>query len=97
VNDAIGRRSHSNDRERFPEIQAEINEDPARYLDKEDPGETYRSRAEGIDFLDVVDAWIQVEAALDRGPRKPVIARLNPRKAWLEEHGERPDRAGRAS
>ncbi|WP_181685837.1 hypothetical protein [Halorhabdus salina] len=47
----------------------------------------------GIDHLDVIDAWIEVETQrLDRGPRESVIALLNQRRAELQEIGERPDR-----
>lgn len=92
--DAIGRRASQRDRERFPEVAAEIDEDPARFLDADGIDRTMHSRIQGIDFLEVADAWIQVEAALERGPRKQVIAKLNQRKAWLEEHGERPRGGG---
>jgi hypothetical protein len=95
--DALGRRAQQRDRERFPDVKERIDEDPARWLDREPLGKTADARIDGIDFLDVVDAWVRVEAELERGPRREVIAKLNQRKAWLEEHGERPDRAGRAS
>lgn len=97
--DAIGRRSTPSDRERFPDVKDRIGEDPARFLDiaLEDTTGTLSARIRGIDFVDVLDEWVQVEAALDRGPRRKVMARLNQRKNWLQERGERPDRAGRAS
>jgi hypothetical protein len=96
--DALGRRAQQRDRERFPEVKEHIDEDPTRFLDVEGIDRTMHSRIQGIDFLNVADAWIQgIDAELERGPRKQVIARLNQRKAWLEENGERPDRAGRAS
>jgi hypothetical protein len=93
--DAIGRRASQRDRERFPDVWAEINEDPARWLDREPLGKTADARIDGIDFLDVVDYWVRGETELDRGPLREVIAKLNQRKAWLQEHGERSDRAGR--
>lgn len=92
--DALVRRAQQRDRERFPAVEEQISEDPARFLDVESIDRTMHSRIQGIDFLEVADAWIQVEAELERGPRKPVIAKLNQRKAWLEEHGERPRGGG---
>ncbi|WP_136688649.1 hypothetical protein [Halorhabdus amylolytica] len=52
-----------------------------------------KSIISGIDRLEVIDAWLEVETQrLDRGPRKTVVAELNQRRAELEEIGERPDR-----
>jgi len=100
-----GRPAASIDRERFPEYKDEIGEDPARYLDADlverGPSHTDTSRRRmvfdriaSIDRFEVIEAWLDVETSLDRGPRKPVIAALNERKDHLEEIGERPDRLG---
>lgn len=89
-------------RECFPELEAEINEDPAAFLDRElverGPSHTtktahqkVKARIRGIDRIDVVDAWIYVETSIERGPRQQVLAWLNQRKKYLEEVGERPD------
>lgn len=88
------RPSPTTDREKFPEIAEEIGEDPARFLDQDllDDTTTLEKRIQGIDFLDVIDAWLRVEAALDRGPRDPVVRMLHERQEALEEHGERGDR-----
>jgi hypothetical protein len=77
-------------------------ENPARFLDHDliEHGEDHtdntlqrmvRDRIRGIDTLEVIDAWIETETSLDRGPRQTVISWLNQRKRYLEEHGERPD------
>jgi hypothetical protein len=44
-----------------------------------------KARIRGIESLDVVDGWFEVETSLDRGPRKKVLAMLNQRRAQLEE------------
>lgn len=91
------------DRERFPEIEASIGEDPADVLDRDvierGPKHTSKTarpqlvaRIRGIDYLGVVNAWIQVERALDRGPREPVMELLERRRDWLLENGDRDDR-----
>lgn len=51
-----------------------------------------KARIRGIDYLDVIDAWFEVEISLDRGPRKRVIGLLNRRKQELKEAGERSKR-----
>ena len=90
-------------REQFPQIVQEIGEDPARFLDAPllepdregaSPFLLAKARVRGIDRVDVLQAWIDVEVALERGPREPVIALLNQRKAELGELGERPERLG---
>lgn len=92
------------EREHFPEYLESINEDPARYLDKalvNAAGNAVRddmflARLRGIDRLAVIDAWIDVETRLERGPRQHVLARLNQRKQEIREHGER-DLPGRTA
>lgn len=85
----------SNVREQFPEVAEMIGEDPARYLDTDlvsgegVQDDTFESRVRGIDRLEVIQAWIEIETSLERGPRRHVIARLNRRKRELEENGER--------
>ena len=90
-------------REQFPQIAQEIGEDPARFLDAPllepdregaSPFLLAQARIHGIDRFDVLQAWITVEVALERGPRKQVIGLLNQRKSELDELGERPDRLG---
>lgn len=78
-------------RQRFPTLVEQIGEDPARYLDRDD---LYMAkvRIRGIDFLEVVRAWIAVERRLDRGPRPEVIGLLKEREAFLLEHGDRDER-----
>ena len=81
-------------------LQAKLGENPARFLDHDlveygasHTDETLQSlvtaRIRGIDYLEVVNAWIAVERKLDRGPRDRVISLLEQRKAHLEENGER--------
>lgn len=87
------------DHEEFPEIQADLGYDPARFLDRDlfgAPGEdtplrTALSLIKGLDDLAELQGWLDVEVGLERGPRKPVIAALNERKADLEDHGEAPE------
>lgn len=88
--------------QQFPDIAEKISENPARFLDRDVLGTTpageskpsllLEARIRGIDYIDVVDAYLQVELALDREdcPRQGVVALLNQRKQWLREHGERP-------
>lgn len=85
------------ERRQFPDLREDIGEDPAYYLDAPiiRRGRMMRARIRGIDFFDVLSAWKAVERRLDRGPRDRVIGWLNEREAYLEEHGERPDRGGR--
>ena len=86
----------------FPGIEARIGENPARWLDQEliERGPSHTdvtnqsmviARIRGIDKIGVVNAWIQVERELDRGPRKPVIGKLEQRRDELIANGERPD------
>jgi hypothetical protein len=83
--------------ETFPEVAAAIGEDPARFLDcsisppdqgRSSPMLTAKARIRGIESLDVVDGWMEVETSLDRGPRKKVVAMLNQRRAQLRDEGD---------
>lgn len=87
-------------REVFPEIADEIGEDPARFLDKplapdySSGGDTTalalaKVRIDGIDKLEVVARWLEVEHQLERGPRDSIVERLEQRGRELKEHGER--------
>lgn len=90
----------------FPEIEARIGENPARFLDYDVLGSTaageskpslmLEARIQGIDYLDVCIAYLAVETQLDREecPRSGVMQLLEERKAWLKDHGDRP-RGGR--
>jgi hypothetical protein len=83
----------THDREQFPEVAARIGEDPARFLDIElssdgigtGPFALTAARIRSLESVAVVNAWLQVEADLERGPRKPVIKRLNQRKRELAD------------
>jgi hypothetical protein len=87
----------SRDRETFPSLQAEIGEDPARYLDVDRVAdlELARARIRGIDFIEVIRAWKAVERNLcangvvSEHHRSTVMAWLDEREAELEEIGER--------
>jgi hypothetical protein len=83
------RRGRERDRERYPDVAAEIGHDPARFLDAplDDREPLIRARVRGICDTDVLDAWVRVEAALERGPRQQVIALLNRRTAALDDDG----------
>lgn len=91
--------STDDEREQFPQVAAEIGEDPARFLDVplvapdqlgSSPFELAAARIAGIDDIDTARAWLRVEAELERGPRKGVVQRLNRRKAELEADSEAP-------
>jgi hypothetical protein len=86
------------DREEFPEIAAEIGEDPARFLDQplapDRIGDMTRlslakARIRGIDKKLVARYWLEVEHRLERGPRESIVERLEQRARQLQEHGER--------
>jgi hypothetical protein len=89
-------------------IADDIGEDPGRWLDRDlverGPGHTDRTlqravhaRIQGIDYREVIDGWQQVELQLEREacPRQRVMAWLNQRDAWLQEHGDRDERLER--
>jgi hypothetical protein len=94
----IGGRSR--DRERFPALQEEISEDPARYLDVDriEGLRLARARIRGIDFFAVLRAWRAVERNLvangvvSEHHRQQVMEWLDEREAELEEIGERDER-----
>ena len=90
-------RARQLERGTFDDIKQDIGEDPARFLDHDlisdrDMRELAFARIRGIDFQHVIDAWVDVEVALERGPRKPVIAALNERKRELQRIGDRDER-----
>jgi hypothetical protein len=80
------------DRDKFPNVQEDIGEDPARYLDVERVEELQlaRARIRGIDFIAVVRAWKAVERNLY--PRPKVLEWLDEREAELKEIGDRDER-----
>ncbi|MFC6965185.1 hypothetical protein ACFQJ8_27330 [Halocatena marina] len=84
----------------FPNIEAEIGYHPARFLDRSatsqdsigDTSELALARAtiRGIDDIETIRAWIEVEVFLGRNdgsPRQQVIAWLNQRQAALQNTG----------
>lgn len=91
----------SDSRPGFPKLKADpdVREDPAKFLARDlvsddDARRMFEGRVAGIDKLAVVNAWLAVERRLGRGrggPRDAVIDRLEQRRAFLQEHGERPD------
>lgn len=87
-------------REQYPDVAAEIGEDPARFLDVplvapdhegSSPFALAAARIAGIDDTEVANAWLRVEAQLERGPRKGVVQRLNRQKADLETDDPTPE------
>lgn len=90
--------SREDARKRFPEIEARVGYDPVKYLDanldidEDDEFATATPIAliKGLDSLQEVQDWLTIELELDRGPREPIIAALNERKHFLEEHGDAP-------
>lgn len=87
----------SADRARFPEMKADLGEDPARWLDwdilgNRDRERLVRARIAAIDRIAVCRAWKAVERTLDRETRDGIIAHLDKREQQLEAIGERPDR-----
>ncbi|WP_311170660.1 hypothetical protein [Halobellus ordinarius] len=95
-----GRRTR--DRVEFPKLKDRLGEDPARFLDCDLIGNPHaqrmvRDRIAGIDSLEVLSAWRAVEKKLadhhDREPRQGVLDALDERGIWLDEHGDRDERA----
>ena len=90
----------SRDREEFPPIVEDINEDPARYLDVDRLSDLRlaKARIRGIDFFQELRAWRQVERNLSNNGhvsehhRAKVMEWLDEREAELEEIGERDER-----
>lgn len=92
----------SRDRATYPEIKDKIGEDPARFLDTRDPegfgsdiGDTPElalafARIRGIQSIDVLDKWFEVEQDLPQGPRRHVVSELSARKKELEDAEEQP-------
>ena len=90
----------------FPNIKENIGENPTRFLDRpligSGPGVSSpfliaKARIDGIDRLEVDNAWIAVERnPRTRGPRDKVLSLLEERKRYLQEHGE-PHPAGNIS
>lgn len=88
------------DREEFPEIDGQMGEDPARFLDKPLAPDYYtdgdttpmalaKARIRGIRKASVACRWLEVENRLDRGPRESIVERLEQRARELQKHGER--------
>jgi hypothetical protein len=96
--------NNTRDRERCPDIKADIGEDPAKFLDQPltEYGEDHTDntgrrmfieRVSGIDSLTVLRVWKGVERnRLERGPREAVIQVLEQRESYLERVGEREER-----
>lgn len=90
----------SSERETYPSIAEDINEDPARYLDVDrvEDLKLAKARIRGIDYLGVLRAWQGVERNLaangvvSEHHRRQVMAWLDERERELEEHGERDGR-----
>lgn len=87
-------------RETFPEVEANIGEDPARWLDRplfggsantSSPGLLIRDRIKGIDSLGVLGCFETVERRLERGPREKVLELIAARRETLLENGQRPE------
>lgn len=85
----------------FPEIEADIGYNPARFLDVRAVGDgigetsdltTAWALIRGIQDIATIRAWITVEVELGRGrnggPRKKVIKRLNRRQLQIKETTE---------
>ena len=96
----MGRRTR--DRVEFHRLRERLGEDPARFLDRDlvgdrDAQRMVRERIAGIDSLEVLSAWRAVERNLadhyDREPRQGVLDALDERGTWLDEHGDRDERA----
>jgi hypothetical protein len=86
----------------FGEIEARLGYNPARYLDTSDRSRigdtsnlaTAQAMIRGMDDIETVRAWIDVEIALGRGtngdPRQAVITWLRQRQAQLEDSERQP-------
>lgn len=96
-------RGRSRDYPSFPEIEAELGYNPARFLDHEikrtecTKDLTIRGLIRGIQAVATLRAWIEIEVALERGrnggPRQQVITWLNRRQAQIEASDNVPSTA----
>lgn len=82
--------------QQFPDVEQEIGENPARYLDADllmddNARELFHARLRGIHDQRVAARWLEVEHRLDREdcPRSAVVEKLEQRAAFLDEHGNR--------
>lgn len=66
----------------FPDVVAQIGEDPARFLSDE-TGLDPKPRIHAIYDKDVLDLWFQVEEQL--GPRPEVMKELNWQRRCIDE------------
>ncbi len=83
-----------------PEIEDKLGCNPARFLDIEIRKDgctkdlTAKALIRGIEDIETIRAWIEVEVALERGhndgPRQRVITWLNRRQAQLEDDADAP-------
>lgn len=98
-----GKPADKSEREQFPSLREDIGEDPARWLDRRlverGPSHTdmtlqraVLARIKGIGDVATARAWIAVERRLERGPRQPVIEKLEDRVDQLREIGSRDER-----
>lgn len=78
------------DRPEFPALVEDIGEDPARFLyDPDDQRvDLALARIRGIDYVQVLNAWLAVERRVNGG-RPEVTSAIEARREILEEHGER--------
>ncbi len=88
-------RGQSRDYPAFPSIEATIGYNPARFLDStiertdRTTDLTVKSLIRGIDDIETLRAWIEVEVDLGRadgGPRREIIKWLNRRQAQIESN-----------
>lgn len=87
-------RDQSHDYPAFPEIEAELGYNPSRFLDHEiettscTADLTVTALIRGLDDIETIRAWIEVEVDLERdngGPRREIITQLNRRQLQIEE------------
>lgn len=88
-------RDQSHDYPAFPEIEAELGYNSARFLDHEIENTgcttdlTVPALIRGLDDIETIRAWIAVEVDLGRGrnggPRQRVVKWLNRRQAQIED------------
>lgn len=87
--------ANQSERPRFPDLAADIGEDPARFLHTDGEGSGKKAlvlaRISGIDRLAVLNAWLAIERRLTGG-RSAVVNALERRRSELEELGERSER-----
>lgn len=89
---ALNKPAETTVRERFPDLEKIIGEDPARWLDRDlidDPTarELVRSRIDALEDVNVCNVWVAAEKRLSRETRNGVLEWIDERREELAAEG----------